>query len=53
MTKRQGIFVFLSVVVIGLFAVGIWHYLNQCHGVDACAAAAAESHERDEPSEPQ
>ncbi|UZE47721.1 hypothetical protein [Rhodopseudomonas sp. P2A-2r] len=46
-------FVLLAVVVIAAVAAGTWYYRSKCHGVDACAAAEAESHERDRPSEPQ
>jgi hypothetical protein len=53
MINRRWIFLFLAIVVIGLIAAGTWYYRSQCHGVDACAAAEAESHERDKPSEPQ
>ena len=53
MTNRRWVWLLLSVVVIGLFVVGIRYYRSQCHGMDECAAAAAESHERDTPSEPQ
>jgi hypothetical protein len=53
MTSRRWVFLLLAVAVIGLSAVGISYYRSQCHGVDACAAAEAESHERDTPSEPQ
>jgi hypothetical protein len=54
MTTRGWIFLVVLVAVIGVFAVvGTRYYLSQCHGMDACAAANAESHERDRPSEPQ
>jgi uncharacterized membrane protein YpjA len=53
MINRRWIFLLLAVVVIGLIVTGTWYYRSQCHGVDACAAAEAESHERDKPSEPQ
>ena len=43
----------LAVVVICAVTAGTWYYRSRCHGVDACAAAEAESHERDRPSEPQ
>jgi hypothetical protein len=45
--------VLLAVIVICGLAAGTWYYRSKCHGVDACAAAEAESHERDTPSEPQ
>jgi hypothetical protein len=53
MLNRRWIFLLLLVVGIGAIAAGTWYYRSKCHGVDACAAAAAESHERDTPSEPQ
>jgi len=42
-----------AVVVLCAVAAGTWVYRSKCHGVDACAAAEAESHERDTPPEPQ
>jgi hypothetical protein len=52
--NRRWIFLLLSVVVvIGAIAAGTWYYRSKCHGVDACAAVEAESHERDKPGEPQ
>jgi hypothetical protein len=53
MTGRQWLFLLLAVAVIGSIVVGTRYYLSQCHGVDACAAATAEGHERDKPDEPQ
>jgi hypothetical protein len=53
MPNRRWIFLLLLVVGIGAIAAGTWYYRSKCHGVDACAAAAAESHERDTPGEPQ
>jgi hypothetical protein len=53
MMKRWWIVLLLAIVAIGLISTGIWYYRSQCHGIDACAAAEAESHERDKPSEPQ
>jgi hypothetical protein len=53
MLYRRWIILLLLVVGIGAIAAGTWYYRSKCHGVDACAAAAAESHERDTPSEPQ
>jgi hypothetical protein len=43
----------LAVVTVCAVVAGIWFYRSKCHGIDACAAAEAESHERDTPSEPQ
>jgi hypothetical protein len=53
MTNRRWLFLLLAVAVIGSIAAGTRYYLSQCHGMDACAAATAEGHERDRPSEPQ
>jgi hypothetical protein len=53
MLNRRGVFLLFSVVVICSIAAGTWYYRSKCHGVDACAAANAESHERDTPGEPQ
>jgi hypothetical protein len=43
----------LAVVILCAAAAGTWVYRSKCHGMDACAAADAESHERDKPSETQ
>jgi hypothetical protein len=53
MLNRRWILLLLAVVLIGAIAAGARYYLSRCHGMDACAAADAESHERDKPSEPQ
>lgn len=53
MSKRRWIFLLVILVAVGAIAAGARYYLSKCHGVDACAAADAESHERDKPSEPQ
>jgi hypothetical protein len=53
MLKRRWIFLVLVVAGIGAIGAGTWYYRSKCHGMDACAAADAESHERDTPSEPQ
>ena len=54
MSKRRWIFLLIVVAIVGAAAAaGTRYYLSQCHGMDACAAADAESHERDRPSEPQ
>ncbi|CAN5438138.1 hypothetical protein BH11PSE4_BH11PSE4_36770 [soil metagenome] len=49
---RKWLVLLAAMVICGL-AAGTWYYRSKCHGVDACAAAEAESHERDTPSEPQ
>ena len=43
----------LAIVLLGAVAAGTWYYRSKCHGFDACAAAEAESHERDRPIEVQ
>jgi hypothetical protein len=53
MSKRRWIFLLVIVVIGGSIAAGTRYYLSKCHGMDACAAADAEGHERDKPSEPQ
>jgi hypothetical protein len=55
MSKRRWIFllIMIMIVIVGAIAAGTRYYLSKCHGMDACAAADAESHERDKPSEPQ
>jgi hypothetical protein len=54
MSKRRWIYLLVIVVIVGgSIAAGTRYYLSKCHGMDACAAADAESHERDKPSEPQ
>lgn len=53
MSKRRWIFLLIGIAIVGAIAAGTRYYLSKCHGMDACAAADAESHERDKPSEPQ
>jgi hypothetical protein len=45
--------ILLLLAVICSVAAGTWYYRSKCHGMDACAAAAAESQEREKPREPQ
>lgn len=54
MSNRRWMIILL-VTVIAVFSIvaGARYYLSRCHGMDACAAAEAESHERDKPAEPQ
>ncbi|MDO9058278.1 MAG: hypothetical protein Q7U92_04540, partial [Bradyrhizobium sp.] len=42
----------IGVILIGAIAA-IWYYdyRSKCHGIDECAARAAEGHERDTPTE--
>lgn len=54
MSKRRWIVLLaIAVIVCGGIGLGARYYLSKCHGMDACAAADAESHERDKPNEPQ
>lgn len=46
-------YLLIAVVLLCSAAAGTWSYLSKCRGIDACAAAEAESHERDRPGEPQ
>lgn len=51
MTMRRWA-ILIGVILIG--AIGVTWYLNyrsKCHGMDECAARAAEGHERDTPTE--
>jgi hypothetical protein len=43
----------LGILAICAVAGGILYYKSKCHGVDTCAAEAAESQERDKPTETQ
>lgn len=55
MSNRRWVVVFLlvSVLIVCSIVAGARYYLSRCHGVDACAAAEAESLERVKPTEPQ
>jgi len=53
MLKRWWVLLFVLVVAVCSVTAATWYYRSKCHGMDACAAAEAESHERDRPSEPQ
>jgi hypothetical protein len=54
MLNRRSLFLLIAVVLACSIIGGArYYYSSRCHGVDACAAADAESHERDRPSEPQ
>jgi hypothetical protein len=52
MNSRLSVLLLLVVIVCAITA-GTWYYRSRCWGMDACAAAKAESHERDKPSETQ
>ena len=52
MPNRRWVLLLLLVVICSI-AAGTWYYRSKCHGMDACAAADAESQEREKPGEPQ
>jgi hypothetical protein len=51
--RRWMIFLLVSVLIVCSIIAGARSYLSRCHGMDACAAAEAESLERVKPIEPQ
>jgi hypothetical protein len=51
MNRRSGILLLILVILCSITA-GVWYYQSKCRGIDACAAAEAESHEREKPDEP-
>lgn len=53
MANRRWLLFLATVLICFVAAAGTWHYRSKCHGLEACAAAEAESHEREKPSEPQ
>ena len=53
LNRRRMIVLLVSVVIVCSIFAGARYYQSKCHGMDACAAAEAESHERDKPTEPQ
>ena len=52
MNRRLGVLL-LFVFVMCAITAGTWYYRSKCWGIDSCAAAEAESHERDKPNEAQ
>jgi hypothetical protein len=52
MLNRRSVFMLIA-VVLACSIIGGARYYYSSHGMDACAAADAESHERDTPNEPQ
>lgn len=52
MNRRMGTFIVLLAVLF-LITAGTWYYRGKCWGMDQCAAAEAESHEREKPKETQ
>lgn len=51
--QRRWIFLFITALIACSMLAGAQYYYSRCHGMDACAAADAESHEREKPTEPQ
>jgi hypothetical protein len=51
--RRWVIFLLVSVLIVCSIVAGARYYLSRSHGMDACAAAEAESLERVKPTEPQ
>lgn len=51
--RRWVIFLLVSVLSVCSIVAGARYYLSRSHGMDACAAAEAESLERVKPTEPQ
>ena len=51
--NRPWIFLLIAAVIACSVLAGARYYYSTCRGMDACAAAEAESHERDKPSEHQ
>ena len=52
MNRRLNVLLFL-VIMVGAITAGTWYYRSRCWGMDACAAAKAESHEPNKPNETQ
>ena len=53
LNQRWVLLLIFAVIIVGATGAGIRYYLSKCHGIDACAASEAESHERDKPEVPQ
>jgi hypothetical protein len=51
--NRRWVFLVITAVIACSILAGARYYYSRCHGMDACAAVEAESHERDKPNEPQ
>ena len=52
MPKRSWAYLIGLVLICVIAGSWYYYYTNQCHGMDECAAQAAESRERDTPREP-
>ncbi|MBR1199398.1 hypothetical protein JQ620_24715 [Bradyrhizobium sp. AUGA SZCCT0274] len=52
MPKRSWVYLLGLVLICAIAGSWYYYYKSKCHGMDECAAQAAESRERDKPSEP-
>lgn len=52
MPKRSWAYLLGLVLICAIAASSYYYYNSKCHGMDECTAQAAESRERDAPSEP-
>jgi hypothetical protein len=53
MSKRSWAYLLGLVLICAIAGSWYYYYKSRCHGIDDCAAQAAESRERDAPKEPQ
>ena len=51
MLKRSWVYVLGLVLICAAAGAWYYNYKSKCHGMDECAAQAAEGRERDAPSE--
>ena len=52
MPKRNWIYLLALILICAVAGGWYYNYRGKCHGMDDCAAQAAESKERDTPNEP-
>ena len=52
MPKRSWAYLLALVLICAIAGGWFYYYKSKCHGIDECAAQAAEGKERDAPSEP-
>jgi hypothetical protein len=52
MSKRSWFYLLALVLICAIAGGWYYYYKSKCHGIDECAAQAAEGRERDAPSEP-
>jgi hypothetical protein len=52
MPKRSWAYLLALVLICAIAGGWYYYYKSKCHGMDECAAQAAEGKERDTPSEP-